>query len=101
MIGKSASVGVDQSLLEVGVVLGDEPQNGHEQEQQRENREEGVVGDQGGERPGSVVPELLDDAEDESRYPMTLLERVDAPHDPLGGVHSWTVCTLRHILRKP
>ena len=70
-------------MLEIHVVLRDETQNRHDQQEQREEGEERVVRDEGSERAGSVVAELLDDAERETGDPMPLLERIDSPHDAL------------------
>ena len=75
-------------MLEVGVVLRDESEDRHQQQEKREDGEERVVRDEGGERTGSVVAELLDDAERETRDPMALLERIDSPYDALDRVHS-------------
>src|SRR5207253_10408057 len=79
---------VDESVLEIRVVLRDEPKDRHEQQEQREDGKEHVVRDDGGERASSVVAELLDDAERETGDPMPLLERIDSPNDALDRVHS-------------
>ena len=74
---------VDDALLEVGIVAKDHAQDGHEHEQQGEQREEPVVGDQGGQVPRLVVTELLDHREGERDRRMPLLERVDLAEDLL------------------
>src|SRR5205085_4200586 len=56
-----------------------EPGDGEEHQQQREQREEGVVGDQRGEVAGLVIAELLDDAVGNRRPRVRLLEPIDSP----------------------
>ena len=51
---------VEQPLLERRIVLDHERHDGDEHEQEREEREEAVVGDQRRHLSGSVVPELLE-----------------------------------------
>src|SRR5947209_17222063 len=59
------------------VALQDEPQNRDEDEQQREQRDEGVVGDQRRELARLVVRELLDYGDHEAQPPTSLLEAVE------------------------
>ena len=60
MIGILLSVESTRSCCAARVVLEHEPEDRHEYEQQREEREERVVGDQRREVAGLVVAELLD-----------------------------------------
>jgi hypothetical protein len=57
MIGNSASVG-STSLRWKSELCDARAEDRHEQQEQREDGDEGVVGEQRGERAGSVVAEL-------------------------------------------
>ena len=78
---------VDQPVLEAGIPLQHEAEDGHEQEQQREQRQEPVVGDQRRQVGALVVAELVDHREGEAQPAVTALVgvyRVDnrARHRP-------------------
>ncbi len=68
---------VEDPLLLAGVALQDEAEDRHEHEQQREQRDEAVVGDQRGELSGLVVAELLDHGRDEADPRAPLLAAVE------------------------
>ncbi len=57
---------VEDLVLLAGVALQHEAEDRDEHEQQREQRDERVVGDQRGELAGLVVAELLDDRREEA-----------------------------------
>ena len=66
----------DLVLLD-GVALEDEAEDRHEYQQQREQRDERVVGDQRGELTGLVVAELLDHADEEAESWAALLAAIE------------------------
>ena len=61
------------------VALEDEAEHGHEDQQQREEREERVIGDQRGQAPALVVAELLDHGHRHRQPRAALLEAVKGP----------------------
>ena len=54
--------GVDDPVLQLRVALQDEPEDGHERQEQREQREEAVVGDQGAVVAARSSPNFLSTA---------------------------------------
>ena len=62
-------------------------EHGHEHEQQREEREEGVVGDQRGQPAGLVVGELLQHRERNREPAMPLLPAIE-PADRAQKIHA-------------
>src|SRR4051812_5583338 len=62
----------------------DEPEDGHEQEQEREQREEPVVGDQRREVGPLVVGELVDDGQGEAEPAVPALAAVERSDESAG-----------------
>jgi hypothetical protein len=75
--GNWAECGVDDRLVEVAVPAKDEAEHGREDEQEREDREEGVVGDRGREVAALIVGVLQQHREREAEPAMPLLEAVE------------------------
>ena len=73
MIGSSASVELTSLGLQVGDPLQHEAEDRHQQEQQREQRQEPVVGDQRSQVGALVVAELVDHGDGEAQPAMTAL----------------------------
>ena len=71
---------VDRVLPQARVVGEDEAENRGQQEQQREEREEGPVGDQRGQVAALVVAELPADGDGDGQRPVALLESVERGH---------------------
>ena len=71
---------VDRVLPQARVVGEDEAENRGQQEQQREQREEGPVGDQRGQVAALVVAELPADGDGDGQRPVALLESVERGH---------------------
>ena len=74
---------IDQALLEVGVALENERHDRREDQQQREQREEPVIRDQGGELTRPIVTELLEHGERERHRGVRSLDVVGATQHPL------------------
>src|SRR5215218_3039983 len=83
----------DDPVGQVGAVLEDEPDDRHQHQQQREQREEPVVGEQGGVAAGLVVAVLLDHGERKGQPAVALLEVVEGLHQPLDRFHGLLVPT--------
>jgi hypothetical protein len=81
---------VQQALLEAGVPAKQEPEHGDHDQQQRKQREEGVVGDHRGQCAAMVVTELAHDREGEAQPSGTLLPTVNPPQQPLDTPHAST-----------
>ena len=79
---------VQQVGAQLGVVLQRHVQDRDEDQQQREHREERVVGDERGEVPGLVVLELLPDRHRERQRRPPLLEVVDRAPGSRERVHT-------------
>jgi hypothetical protein len=62
-------------------------EDGHQDEQQREERDEGAVRQVGDQHPAVVVAVLLHNAEDERGRLVPLLRTIRLPQQPLDGVH--------------
>ena len=70
---------VQQLVLQVGVALQHEAEDRHKQQQQREQRQEPVVGDQRGEVGALIVGELVDDGDGEAQPAVpALVEAIEA-----------------------
>jgi hypothetical protein len=80
--------GVDQGVLQLRVVRQDYVEDRDQDEQQREQRGESVVGDQRGEIARLVVVELRPDRDRKGKRRPPLLESVGRPHGPLYRVHT-------------
>jgi hypothetical protein len=78
---------VDDPLAEVAAPVEHEPDHGHGHQQQREQREEPVVGQQRGPLAALVLPVLLDHGHREGQQPVPLLEVVDRPQEALQLLH--------------
>jgi hypothetical protein len=74
---------VEDVRFDARVAPRDQAQHGHEDEEQREQREKGVVHEEGGERSRPVVAELLDHRIEEGDRSVPLLEAVHSPREPL------------------
>lgn len=72
---------VDQPRLQVGIPLEHEAEDGHQQEQQREQRQEPVVGDQRRQVGTLVVAELVGHGERKAQPAVTALVGVDRIND--------------------
>lgn len=90
--GELAKRGVDDLLFDVRVTLEDEAEHRREHEEQREDREEAVVGDRGGEVGSLIVGVLLQHRERKAEGAMPLLEAIEravsgaeAAHDRVVG----------------
>ena len=90
--------GVDQVAAELVVVTQQQPQRGDEGQQQREQREEPLVGQQHRELPAPVLAVALDHAMSHRQRRYMALRCIDPVHDPIehvrgrGGVgHDRTV----------
>ncbi len=84
-------------LAQVGVVAEHDLGDRHEDQQQRERRDERVVGEHGDEVAGLVVAELLDDREQDRRRPAPLLPRVDRPQRPVERIVHRTLPAARFL----
>lgn len=82
-----AERGVDDPLLELRVTLQDEAKRGREDKQQREDREEAVVGDRRGVVAALVVGVLLQHLERKADGAMPLLEAVEGAVSVPGSAH--------------
>ncbi len=78
---------MQQPLLEGGVVAEQEAEHRDEDEQQREQGEEAVPGQQGGEVAALVVAELLEHGEQEAEPAVPLLVAVGAAERSFDRVH--------------
>jgi hypothetical protein len=72
-----AERGIDDPPLQVGMPLKDEPEHGRENEQQRKDREEAVIGDRRRQVAALVVDVLLQHRKREAQPPMPLLEAIE------------------------
>ena len=79
--------GVEHPALQVGIALERIAQQRDEDEQQREDREERVIGDAGGQVAALILGELLAHREREGEHPVALLEAVEPLHAAIEGAH--------------
>jgi len=75
--GELAERGVDDPLLEVRMALENEAEHSRENEQQREDREEAVVGDRRGVVAALIVGVLLQHRKRKTQPTMPLLEAIE------------------------
>jgi len=85
--GELAERRVDDPLLEVRMPLEDEAEHGREDEQQREDREEAVVGDRRGVVAALVVGVLLQHRERKANRRVPLLETIECPVPAAESAH--------------
>jgi hypothetical protein len=78
---------VQHLLLQGWVVAEEVAEHGDQDQQQRQEGEEAVVGEQGGEVAALVVAELLHHRERDADPGVLLLVAVDAPQRLFGRVH--------------
>jgi hypothetical protein len=81
---------VDEPVLRIRF-LDEDPRERHEREEQGEQREEPVVGDEGGQFAGSILAELLDDRQRERDEGLPALYVVGASNDALDHFHGGAV----------
>ena len=79
--------GVEQVVTQRRVVVEEEAEDRDEHEQEREDRQEAVIGDQGGEVAAPIIAVLLDHSEDEGRRRVPLLPFVHAVDDLVDQLH--------------
>ena len=80
--GEVSQGGVHDAVPKATVSPKDQPEDTDEREQQREHREESVVGDERGQVAGLVVTELLEHREGEGQPVLSLLEVIEAIEGP-------------------
>jgi len=78
---------VDDPPAQVGVALEHEPEHGHGYQQQREQRQEPVIGEQRRPVAGLVLPVLLGHRHREGQPPLPLLPVVGGPQPALELFH--------------
>ena len=91
---------VEDPFLVARVALQHEAEHGDEHEQQREQGDESVVGDQGGQLPRLIVTELLDDRRDEGQPAAALLAAVEVV-EAVGEAHRPAVFHVAHGQPRP
>ena len=85
--GELAERGVDDPLLEVRMALENEAEHSRENEQQREDREEAVVGDRRGVVAALIVRVLLQHRKRKTQPTMPLLEAIERAVPAAKGAH--------------
>ena len=78
---------VEDAVPKIGVVVEHDPQHGDEDEQQREQRDEPVVGEQRAVLPPAILPVAQEDGHDERRHATALLPAIrplESRPDPRG-----------------
>ena len=83
--------GVEHAALQIGIALERVAEQRHEHEEQREDREERVIGDARGEVAALVLGELLPHRERKCQRAVALLQAVEPRDDAGEGAHGAVV----------
>ena len=95
--GEPADEPVDDLVANGGLVLQEEAQDRHERDQQREHRDEPVVGEQRGILLAAVVAVLGADRDEEPGHGALLLPRVELLDEPRHRARSHARVTVRSV----